>query len=145
MALKLDGQQKIVISVAGLVALLTATYGAHRLLAQHLFEHIPKKEDITELAQQSRAASEAAQRAASAAQMVAESLAQHVDAEELKQARQKLEQAKTDLATTQLWEKANHPNDISTRRILELNQTIERVSAWIACKQQVNAHNCGTF
>lgn len=134
---------KISLGVLGAVA--AAMWPLHEWIAGHatreLLEHSVQAQ---ELGKQIKTAVDAAQKAAEAAKMVAESLAIHVDQTDLADARRRLDLAKTDLATTQLWEAANRPNEISRARVRDLQGQIDRVSAWIACKE-AGRPNCGTL
>ena len=87
-------------------------------------------------------AATAAQTAASATATVAASLSMHIADEQITRARQRIDVLKGDVATTQLWEKANHPNEISGARIRDLTGEIQRTQEWVDC-MQAGRSNCG--
>lgn len=136
---------KTTISVGAIVSALAMIWPTHEWIAMHatreLLEHSLQAQEINK---QIKKAADAAQQAAEAAQMVALTLADHVAQTDLADARKRLDLAKTDLATTQLWEAANKPNEITRARIRDLQAQIDRVSAWINCREN-GRPNCGTL
>ena len=138
----LSSRSKISLGVLGAIAV--ALWPLHQWLAAHLENHVATTAQARVLAEDTKKAADAAQMAAEATHVVAVSLADHIAMTELKDARQRLDLIKTDLATTQLWEAANHPNEISRARVRDLTAQIDHVTQWIACTEAGRPANiCG--
>jgi hypothetical protein len=142
----LDGKTKITISLAVLIACISGVviggFQSHQWLAAHLEQHLETIGKASELSAQVDKAATAAQTAASATATVAASLSMHIADEQITRARQRIDVLKGDVATTQLWEKANHPNEISGARIRDLTGEIQRTQEWVDC-MQAGRSNCG--
>jgi hypothetical protein len=129
----LSSRTKVSLGLLGAIAV--ALWPLHQWLSVHLENHVVTSAKGDALAVETRKAADAAQMAAEATHVVAVALADHIAMTELKDARQRLDLLKTDLATTQLWEAANHPNDISRARVRDLGSQIDHVQNWIACTE----------
>lgn len=129
----LSSRSKVSLGVLGAIAV--ALWPLHSWLATHLENHVATVAQARAIAEDTKKAADAAQMAAEATHVVAVSLADHIAQTELKDARQRLDLLKTDLATTQLWEAANHANDISRARVHDLTGQIDHVTGWIACTE----------
>lgn len=131
--MKLDGRQKITISIAAIMSGLAGAWQGHEWVASHAAKHFIGSAYAGELTEQIKSAADAAKQAAQASQSIATELKAHVRAEELRNARAELERYATELSQTQLWEKANGSNELSRKRIFELTNLIARKKQYVEC------------
>ncbi|MEO8466225.1 MAG: hypothetical protein ABI640_12850 [Gammaproteobacteria bacterium] len=132
---KLDGRQKVTISLATALAFIVGLWQFHEWTGRHLKDHLVSTQIGSELAMQIHEAVDAAKQSAKASETIGRSLSLHIAGQDLKEAHIKLDTAKTDLATTQLWESVNGANEISRARKRELEFQIERTTGYIACRE----------
>lgn len=133
----LDAKQKVSVSIAGAGVILVALVGFHTFLAGHTSRIFVSEAEAGELAaevqQQIKDISESAKRAADAAASAVFELRSHVAGEEIKAARNKMDELRGEISTTLLWESANGANDISRARKRDLEIQFERTAAYVQC------------
>lgn len=145
--MKLDANRKVVISVSALAAIVVVGWQFHEWTGRHLNTHLMSRAEAQTLHmaqnEQIKQAADAAKEAANAATETARLLRDHIKGEELKSARERLNQLRGQLSETQLWESTNGgANDISRARKADLNSQIEVLSTLIACLE-AGRNNCG--
>src|SRR5262245_53588903 len=124
MAVKLDGSQKVTISVATMVALAVGLWSFHGWLGGHLDKNFFSEAEAQTLSQQVKQAADAAKEASQAAKANGDTLNKYISQQDLKSAREQLAAKEGQLSETQLWETANQPNDISRARKRDLQDQI---------------------
>jgi hypothetical protein len=129
----------IMFSVAGVV--VSAFVGAHLWLGSHLAAHLYTATQGAELSGQLKQIADSATKTAQAASDTAKALNAHIAAEDLKNAKRRLDTLNEQLSSTLLWESSNHPNDISRARKADLQYQINTVKEYIECMNQ-GRYNC---
>lgn len=126
----------VLLVVAAVTTGLTGAWGFHKFLATHVEFHLTPKAAAAELDAKILSASTAAKSAAEAAQKIGSALEMHISEEKLSKARELLSAKREQLSTTQLWETANRPNDISRARKVELQGQIDVLREYVRCLEQ---------
>jgi hypothetical protein len=126
-------RRKFVVSGGALIVLIGVLWLGHGKLTEHLDVYMISTAEGQVLTQQVKEAADAARQAALSVQEVGRSLVDYIKLQDIKDARERLNNLRGSLSETQLWESANGANDISRARKADLEAQISVIEGYIQC------------
>lgn len=141
MPVKITPRIKFWALVLGVPGLFAGSWTFHNWLATHMGAHLFTTAAAQTLSNQVQQASNAAKTAAESTQQLAEAFKRHIDGEDLKYARDKVDTLTEQLSSTKLWESANGANEISRARREDLERQLERMRSYVTCLE-IGRPNC---